>query len=126
MLSSTFIDDAGRPSFNSLQNFGSPKTPIVYYVFDLLVLGGRDIRSESLAVRRELLQEHVLPELSEPVRESPVLEAGLSDLIAAVRAQGLEGLVAKRPDSGTSRVSTPVLGKRCGSIKPSKEERLSQ
>lgn len=93
------LDGAGRPSFNSLQNLGSAKTPIVYYVFDLLLLGGRDIMSESLAVRRKLLRERVLPHLSEPVRESPVLEAGLSDLIIAVRAQGLEGLVAKRLDS---------------------------
>jgi len=43
--------------------------------------------------------DQVLRYLSEPVRESPVLYASLTDLIAAVRAQGLEGLVAKRLDS---------------------------
>ena len=34
-----------------------------------------------------------------PIRKSPVLDASLPDLIAAVRAQGLEGLVVKRLDS---------------------------
>jgi len=41
----------------------------------------------------------VLVQLSEPIRESPVLDARLSDLIASVKANGLEGLVAKRRDS---------------------------
>ena len=40
-----------------------------------------------------------MPALAEPVRESPILDACLNDLVAAVRAQGLEGLVAKRLDS---------------------------
>src|SRR5205085_4749202 len=36
---------------------------------------------------------------AEPIRESPELEASLRDLIHSVKAQGLEGLVAKRRDS---------------------------
>ncbi|MGA2119496.1 MAG: hypothetical protein ABSH56_32705 [Bryobacteraceae bacterium] len=73
--------------------------PIVYYGFDILALGGRDVMSEPLTVRRELLRVSVLPALSEPIRESPILDASLNDLVAAVRAQGLEGVVAKRLDS---------------------------
>jgi hypothetical protein len=34
------------------------------------------------------------PMAPEPIRESPVLEASLSDLIRSVKAQGLEGIVA--------------------------------
>lgn len=64
-----------------------------------MVLGGKDVMGEPLSVRRELLAEHVLVKLAEPIRESPVLEASLSDLIASVKAHGLEGLVAKRRDS---------------------------
>jgi bifunctional non-homologous end joining protein LigD len=41
----------------------------------------------------------VLSLLREPIREFPVLEARLSDLIRSVKAQGLEGIVAKRIDS---------------------------
>src|SRR5580765_7374282 len=49
--------------------------------------------------RRELIEKHVLPELADPIRYSPILEASLPDLIRSVKAQGLERLVAKRRDS---------------------------
>ncbi len=93
------FDDSGRPSFNRLQNYGSSKVPIFYYAFDLPILAGRDLRSQTLDVRRELLRKKVLSRLREPVRYSPVLKASLPDLIRSVREQGLEGLVAKRADS---------------------------
>src|SRR5260370_10791894 len=54
--------------------------------------------SEPLVRRREIRQD-VLAKLGEPIRESPVLNASLRDLMTAVRAQGLEGLVAKRLDT---------------------------
>ena len=93
------LDDDGRPSFNALQNSNGSYTPIVYYVFDLMVLAGRDVSSEPLATRRALLEEKVLPTLSEPVRATGVLDASLRDLIHAVKTQGFEGLVAKRRNS---------------------------
>ena len=89
------LDESGRPSFNALQNYGSSKVPILYYVFDILVLAGRDLTSQPLEKRRDLLRQHVLPKLSDPVRESSELKASLSDVVKAVRAQGLEGVVAK-------------------------------
>jgi ATP-dependent DNA ligase len=82
------LDDAGRPSFNALQN-GSAGATIVYYVFDMMVRGGRSVMGEPLAVRRDLLAREVLPLLADPVRETPRFDAALADLIAAVRAQGL-------------------------------------
>ena len=54
---------------------------------------------EPLSARRELLQREIMPKLADPVRESAVLDASLPNLIDAVKAQGLEGLVAKRRDS---------------------------
>jgi ATP-dependent DNA ligase len=93
------LDENGRPSFNALQNFGGSQTPIVYYVFDVIVLAGRDVSAETLTTRRELLEQKVLPKLAEPVRYAGVLEASLNELIHAVKAQGFEGLVAKRRSS---------------------------
>jgi ATP-dependent DNA ligase len=93
------MDKTGKPSFNLLQNDGSSKAPLLYYIFDLLVIGGREVMHEPLSVRRELLQREVMPKLRDPVRESAILDASLHDLITAVKAQGLEGLVAKRRDS---------------------------
>jgi bifunctional non-homologous end joining protein LigD len=93
------LDEEGRPSFNALQNYNGSGTPIFYYVFDVIVLGGRDVKGQPLEDRRELLEQKVLPKLGEPVRYTGILEASLRDLIHSVKAQGLEGLVAKRRGS---------------------------
>jgi len=93
------FDDDGRPSFNALQNFSSSATPVMYYVFDVLVLAGRDLRREPLHKRRTLLEKKVLPLLPEPVRYSAPLDAALPDLIHSVKVHGFEGLVAKRRTS---------------------------
>ena len=90
------LDSDGKPSFNTLQNYGSAGAPLHFYIFDLLILKGRDVMDEPLVKLRELLEEHILPKVPEPIRYSPVLEAKLEDLIRSVKAQGLEGLVAKR------------------------------
>lgn len=92
------LDEDGRPSFGALQNAAST-TPIVYFVFDVLVLAGRNVMSETLEARRELLERRVLPKLADPVRYLGELDAELRDLIASVKEQGFEGLVAKRRDS---------------------------
>ena len=91
--------EEGRPSFNTLQNYGSAGVPLHFFIFDLLMLQGREVMAEPLVKRRELIEKHVLPKLADPIRYSPILEASLADLIRSVKAQGLEGLVAKRRDS---------------------------
>jgi DNA ligase D-like protein (predicted ligase) len=93
------LNEEGKPSFNTLQNLGSSGAPLFYYIFDVLILSGRDVMSEPLSRRRELLESKVLPKLSEPIRFSPQLSADLEQLIRLVKTQGLEGLVAKRLDS---------------------------
>ena len=93
------FDKSGRPSFNLLQNYGSADTPIFYYAFDLLMLAGRDLMSEPLEKRRKLLEDKVLSKVGSHVRPSPVFKAKMSDLVSSIRAQGLEGLIAKRRDS---------------------------
>ena len=94
------LDAEGRPSFNTLQNYGSAGAPLHFFIFDLLILKGKDVMGEPLVKRRELIEEHVLPKLADPIRYSPILEGSLKDLMRSVKAQGLEGLVAKRRDSG--------------------------
>jgi DNA ligase D-like protein (predicted ligase) len=93
------LDDEGRPSFSALQNYGSLPARVMYYVFDVMVLAGRDVTHESLDRRRALLETRVLPKLSEPVRYSAPLAADLPVLVHSVKAHGLEGLVAKRRNS---------------------------
>jgi DNA ligase D-like protein (predicted ligase) len=93
------LDESGKPSFNTLQNYGSSDASVYYYIFDMLVLNGRDVTGEPLIARRKLIEKHILPKLSDPIRYSPELHASLPDLVHSVKAQGLEGLVAKRRDS---------------------------
>jgi DNA ligase D-like protein (predicted ligase) len=93
------LDESGKPSFTILQNYGSASADLHFYVFDLLILRGKDVMAEPLVKRRELLEEYVLPKLAEPIRYSPELKARLKDLIQSVKDQGREGLVAKRRDS---------------------------
>jgi bifunctional non-homologous end joining protein LigD len=92
------LDEDGRPSFNALQNYAS-RADLCYFVFDVLVLSGRDLKGEGLETRRDLLERKVVPTLAEPVRYAGPLEASLRDLVHSVKAQGLEGLVAKRRGS---------------------------
>jgi DNA ligase D-like protein (predicted ligase) len=93
------LDEGGRPSFNALQNSSASTSSFLYYVFDVIVLEGRDLTTEPLARRTEVLEREVLPRLVEPVRYSGPLQASLRDLVHSVKAHGFEGLVAKRRDS---------------------------
>ncbi|HEV8394266.1 MAG TPA: non-homologous end-joining DNA ligase [Vicinamibacterales bacterium] len=94
------FDEEGRPSFNLLQNYdGAGATPLGYFVFDVLVLEGRDVTREPLTTRQALLEQKVLPHLAEPVRYVAPLEGSLQTLVHSVKAHGFEGLVAKRRDS---------------------------
>lgn len=92
------LDESGRPSFNALQNAATTSS-LYYFVFDLLILHGRSVMIEPLSTRRAWLREQVLTHLHEPIRESPELSATLSEVIEAVRAQRLEGIVAKKLSS---------------------------
>ena len=40
------LDEKGRPSFNALQNYESSSGSLIYYLFDLLILSGRNVMGE--------------------------------------------------------------------------------
>jgi DNA ligase D-like protein (predicted ligase) len=92
------LDEEGRPSFAALQHAG-PGTAVVYFVFDVMMIGGVSLGHESLAARRAILERKVAPALAEPALLSQVLSGPLPALVAAVKDQAFEGLVAKRRDS---------------------------
>jgi DNA ligase D-like protein (predicted ligase) len=90
------LDEDGRPSFSVLQNHGPSPAAVQFYVFDVMVAAARDVMREPLEQRRRLLEKKILPKLREPVRYAGSLDAKLADLVHSVKAQGFEGLVAKR------------------------------
>ena len=64
------LDEAGRPSFNSLQNYGSAGAALHFFIFDVLMLKGKDLTGDPLMKQRELIEEHAFPKLAEPIRYS--------------------------------------------------------
>jgi DNA ligase D-like protein (predicted ligase) len=93
------LDDDGRPSFNLLQNYQAGSARLAYFVFDVMVHRGRDVMGEPLSVRRTILETKIVPKLLDPVRHLGPLDVPLSVLVQSAKAQGFEGLVAKRSDS---------------------------
>ena len=107
----------GMPDFQALQNaFDQDGTDkIVFYAFDLLYVAGRDIRSEPVSLRRELLRQLIDSATAESIRFSPSLEVPPEDLWAAACRQGHEGLIAKLADSRyVSRRSEAWIKLKCG------------
>ena len=50
------LDEKGKPSFNTLQNYRSASAPLHYIIFDVLILKGKDVMGEPLIKRRDLLE----------------------------------------------------------------------
>ena len=76
----------------------SGDVPLVYYVFDLLFLEGKDLRKEPLSARRKLLA-NLLKKNPVHIRLSEELRGAKDDLLRVAQEFGLEGLVAKRKSS---------------------------
>jgi len=92
------IDESGRPNFNLLQNFRSAASRIQYHIFDVLCYQGRDLTRLPLVERRALLKSIV--SIQNPrIKIADYVEATPTDLLSAVRKQGLEGIIGKRKDS---------------------------
>ncbi len=99
--------EGGHPSFQRLQrrmNLGSEaqvrrimsQVPVVYIIFDVLFLDGHSLLGLPYADRRKLLAQL---ELSGDSWQSPAHHVGDGEaMLAASRAQDLEGIVAKRLD----------------------------
>ena len=94
------LDKSGHSRFQLLQQRGMSKArpPIFYYVFDLLELDGKSLIAEPLEERRRQLERIVAKEGS-VIRVSPAFAVDPADLLAEVRKQGLEGIVAKAAGS---------------------------
>src|SRR4051812_23806598 len=93
------LDENGRPDFQQLQNRMKTKSPIVFYVFDVLHIDRQDLLHLPLRSRRKRLLT-LAKAFREPVRLAPVLDASLESIIAGVKQSGFEGIVAKRAESG--------------------------
>jgi bifunctional non-homologous end joining protein LigD len=96
------LDEAGVPDFNALQNAidGRRGDDIVWFVFDLPFLDGRDLRRVPLWSRRAVLQKLVEDgDAGDRVRFSAAFDAPPAQMLQAARAMKLEGVMLKRADA---------------------------
>jgi DNA ligase D-like protein (predicted ligase) len=98
--------DGDRTSFSRLQGRmqnARPSAalvaaqPVIYHLFDLLWVDGRDLRSLPLTQRKELLRSTI--GFADPLRYSDHLDEDGELALRLACEQGLEGLIAKRAAS---------------------------
>jgi len=119
------LDAGGKPSFQALQQRAAIRRardaaraaregPATYFAFDLLALGDRDARPLPLSARKAVLAR--LVNRAGAVRYADHVEARGEEFFRAVRARGLEGMMAKRADApyrgGRSRAWLKVRAER--------------
>jgi bifunctional non-homologous end joining protein LigD len=101
------LAEDGRPSFQALQHRSAhPGHLIVFYAFDILHLDGRSLMGQPLLRRRACLPRIVGDDST--IRLSRDLPGSTTAIVEALRAAGIEGVVAKR------RSSTYQPGERSG------------
>jgi bifunctional non-homologous end joining protein LigD len=108
------LEPDGRPSFPLLQsrmNLERPaeiarearRTPVRYYLFDVLAADGVDVADQPLRARRRVL-EHLASEAIALISVPPVFD-DVDAALEASRALRLEGIVVKDPRSRYARGS---------------------
>ena len=92
------LNDKGRPDFQKLQHYESNEQyPLVYYVFDLLMLDGQNITGLPLTERKELLKQ--LAGKNPVIQYNDHLEGDAIAFFKKVTEQNMEGIMAKKKDS---------------------------
>ena len=95
------LDDDGNPSFGALQEAIKTGDPdFLFFAFDLLSLGGTDLRKLPNIERKQRLQP-IIP-ASGPFQFADHIVGSGEQLLAAMCKAGLEGIVSKRADAAYS------------------------
>jgi bifunctional non-homologous end joining protein LigD len=88
------LDEKGRSSFQLLQNSAETNHPVIYYVFDVLFEGTKDLRRLPLLERKTHL-EAILLKAVDPIRPSVFFTENPRQVLEKMRAVGAEGAIAK-------------------------------
>jgi bifunctional non-homologous end joining protein LigD len=91
------LDSEGRSNFQRLQNSLTEKkdSGLMYYVFDLLYLNGKDIRKLPLVNRKELLKK-VLSKTDKHIIFSESFETDPKEFLKVSCEHQLEGIISKK------------------------------
>jgi bifunctional non-homologous end joining protein LigD len=94
------LDEKGRSSFQLLQalEMEGRKSPLRFYVFDLLQLDGKSLLQLPLEERKQLLAK-LCESVGDPIRYSGEIGGDAKSLLTEVKRRGLEGLIGKQRKS---------------------------
>jgi bifunctional non-homologous end joining protein LigD len=94
------LDEEGRSSFQLLQalEMEGRKSPVRFYVFDLLQLNGKSLTKLPVEQRKQLLAQ-ICADAPEPIRYSGEIGGDAKTLLSEVKKRGLEGLIGKQRGS---------------------------
>ena len=95
------LDEQGRSSFQLLQarEMEGRKSPIYFYVFDLLQLDGKSLVSVPLEERKNVLEKLCASGGDPRIRYSGAIGADAEHLLTEVQRRGLEGIIGKLRNS---------------------------
>ena len=113
------LDEHGRSRFQLLQNAERNRVRLLYCVFDLLYLDGKDLRGKTLLERKQLL-EQILPKSRLLLYSAHVAREGIKAFNRAKRA-GEEGVMAKL---ASGRYHSGVRTREWLKVKASQEQEV--
>jgi bifunctional non-homologous end joining protein LigD len=93
------IDEEGRHSFELMQRIRSKPARVLFYLFDILHLDGKELVRQILSRRRAILEREFPDRQKSCIRLSPILKGSPRTILENVHQFGFEGVVAKRTDS---------------------------
>ena len=95
------LDEQGRSSFQLLQarEMEGRKSPIYFYVFDLLQLDGKSFVSVPLEARKNVLEKLCASGGDPRIRYSGAIGGDAEHLLREVQRRGLEGIIGKLRNS---------------------------
>ncbi len=92
------INDKGISDFSALQNWRSEADgTLLYYIFDIVWLDGKDLTSLTFLERRAILR-FIMPRENTFINLSETFEGNAHDFFDAAKQNGLEGIMAKKAD----------------------------
>jgi len=94
------LDEEGKSHFQRLQNSLKSKMDkgLMYYIFDIMYLDGKDLRSLPLTERKSILKK-VLSRSPKNIVMSEHFETNASDFFAVSCEHQLEGIISKQADA---------------------------
>lgn len=96
------LNEKDLPDFQKLQHYETNLNyPLVYYVFDLLELNGKNIEHLPLIDRKKLVKQ--LLKKNPVIRYCDHVEENGIGFLDTAKERGLEGIIAKRKDSEYAR-----------------------